>query len=330
MRSLAGIFSAVIAGLWFLPATVQQHGRGAGVGRVLCAALLALLAWPVRAEIQVTDFADRNVRLAQPAERIVALSPHIVENAFSAGAGDKLVGAVSYSDYPDAAADIPRVGSHQAWSLESVVALRPDLVLLWGSGNGLDAVVHLEQLGIPVYVSEPRQLADIPRSIRAIGRLAGTTAVSELEAARIEDGIEALASGYSSRPPVRVFYQIWHDPLQTINGEHLISKVIALCGGRNVFAAERPLAPRVSLESVLQADPEVILASGMGEARPDWLDAWQDYPDLRAVRLRGLLFVDPNLLQRPTARVLRGARSVCRQVDEVRERLPASGLPAPR
>ena len=179
-------------------------------------------------------------------------------------------------------------------------------------------------------MSEPRQLADIPRSIRAIGQLAGTTAASEVEAARIEDAIEALATDYASRPAVRVFYQIWHDPLQTINGEHLISKVIALCGGRNVFAAERPLAPRVSLESVLQADPEVILASGMGEARPDWLDAWRDFPDLRAVTLDGLLYVDPNLLQRPTARVLRGAGSVCRQVDDVRGRLPASGPPAPR
>lgn len=271
--------------------------------------------------VVVEDFAGRRVRLAQPAERIVALSPHIVENAFSAGAGAKLVGAVSYSDFPAAAGRIPRVGSHQSWSLESVIALRPDLVLLWGSGNGMDAVSTLERLGIPVFVSELRALDDIPVSIRAISELAATTGVGVAEANRLEQGFTALRNRYAGRTPLTVFYQIWHDPLQTINGEHMISKLIDLCGGRNIFADEVPLAPRVSLEAVLRLDPAVILASGMGEARPEWLDAWQRYPGMQAVEGDGLLFIHPDLVQRPTARILDGARQLCRQFEGVRASL---------
>ncbi len=268
--------------------------------------------------VTVEDFAGRRVTLARAAERIVALSPHIVENAFSAGAGAKLVGAVSYSDFPIAARRIPRVGTHQSWSLESVIALRPDLVLLWGSGNGMEAVGTLERLGIPVFVSELRALDDIPASIRAISQLAGTPDAGAAEASRIESGFAALRARYSARAPVSVFYQIWHDPLQTVNGEHLISKLITLCGGRNIFAEAVPLAPRISLESVLGRDPAIILASGMGEARPDWLDEWQRYPGMRAVKGGGLLFIHPDLVQRPTARILDGAEQLCSQFDSVR------------
>jgi iron complex transport system substrate-binding protein len=283
-------------------------------------ALLALAGPVALAEIAVTDFAGREVRLARPAQRIVALSPHLVENVFSAGAGGRLVGAVSYSDFPATAAGIPRVGSSRAWSLEAVLALDPDLVMIWGSGNGMDAVTALSRLGIPTYVSELRSLADIPASIRAIGRLAGSAEHGEREAVRIEQGIAELRARYAHRPRLSVFYQIWHDPLQTINGKHLISKVMELCAGDNIFAGQRALAPQVSLESVLRADPAVILAGGMGEARPDWLDGWRRFPRLRAVRTGALLHVNPDLVQRPTARILDGARAVCEQFDDVRDR----------
>lgn len=283
-----------------------------------CCVAVAAGVRPAVAAITLVDFAGREVTLAAPAVRIVALAPHIVENAFSAGAGDKLVGAVAYSDFPAAAREIPRVGSYQAWSLEAIVASEPDLVLVWGSGNGSETLSALERLGIPVFVSELRALADIPASIRAIARLAGTAAVGDREAEHLESGLTALRRRYGGRRQVSVFYQIWNDPLQTINGEHLISSVIGLCGGRNAFADVGSLAPRISLESVLARDPEVIVASGMGEARPEWLDDWRAYPGLRAVRDNALFFIHPDLIQRPTARVLEGARVLCEQLDVAR------------
>jgi iron complex transport system substrate-binding protein len=282
----------------------------------LASALFTHIAW---GEISLRDFQQREVNLREPASRIVALAPHIVENVFSAGAGEKLVGVTSYSNYPQEAAQIPVIGDYRSWSLESIVALQPDLIIMWGSGNGLNRLSSLEKLGVPVYVSEPRRLEDIARTIRDIGMLAGTGQSSEMEARRIEQSITALGRDYRDRKTITALYQVWNDPLQTVNGDHLISRVLELCGARNAFADAVSLAPKISIESVLHRDPDAIVASGMGEARPEWLDEWLVYPSLSAVRNKGLFFVDPNHLQRPTARIVLGATNLCRQLDTLRD-----------
>lgn len=278
---------------------------------------LSVIAVPAQA-ITVQDFSGREVTLDQPAKRIVALAPHIVENLYSAGAGDKLVGVVSYSNFPDEAKNVPEVGTYNAFSLEQVLALNPDLVVMWGSGNGMQTLSTFEALGIPVYVSELRQLSDVPKSIRNLSQLAGTPAIGEAEASRIETELNALHRRYGEKRSLSVLYQIWNDPLQTVNGEHLISEIIALCGGHNVFGDASSLAPRVSIESVLLRDPDAIVASGMGEARPEWLDQWRAYPSLTAVADEALFFVNPDHLQRPSARIVLGARSLCQQLDQIR------------
>ena len=278
---------------------------------------LSVIAVPAQA-ITVQDFSGREVTLDQPAKRIVALAPHIVENLYSAGAGDKLVGVVSYSNFPDEAKNVPEVGTYNAFSLEQVLALNPDLVVMWGSGNGMQTLSTFEALGIPVYVSELRQLSDVPKSIRNLSQLAGTPAIGEAEASRIETELNALHRRYGEKRSLSVLYQIWNDPLQTVNGEHLISEIISLCGGHNVFGDASSLAPRVSIESVLLRDPDAIVASGMGEARPEWLDQWRAYPSLTAVADEALFFVNPDHLQRPSARIVLGAQSLCQQLDQIR------------
>ena len=280
-----------------------------------CSGILALLfSVLVQAGPSVTDSMGRQVSLEAPAERIVALAPHIVENLYSAGAGDRLVGVVSYSDFPAAARSLPEVGSAFAWSLETVVALQPDLVVLWGSGNGINGLANLQRLGIPVYVSEPRDFAAIADSIRDFGTLAGTTTTAQAIAKRFERKIGALRDRYSGGKTLRAFYQIWNSPLQTVNGAHLISQVIALCGGENVFAGLTALAPRINIEAVIAADPDVIIASGMDRSRPEWLDDWQQFPQLTAVKNEALVYVDPDLIQRPTARIAEGAATLCQRM----------------
>lgn len=288
---------------------------------VLLTLLLSLVTSASHAEISVTDFVGRKVTLAEPAQRIIGLAPHIVENTYSAGAGDRLVGVVEYSNYPAAATEVHRIGNYTSWSLEEIVALKPDLILLWASGNGMHKLEMLERLGLKVYVSEPRQLSDIPATIRAIGHLAGTDATSEVEARRLEKIHNSLQQRYSARDPVAVFYQVWNQPLQTLNGEHLVSHVIELCGGNNIYADAALLAPRINLESVLQRNPDAIMASGMGTARPAWLDDWKSYPDINAVRRDGLFFIHPDLIQRPTARVMQGAAIMCEQLAGLRQRM---------
>ncbi|MEE4143741.1 MAG: cobalamin-binding protein [Halieaceae bacterium] len=297
-----------------------MNGRRFKLVTVVIALLACAQAWSQ--PVSVVDFNGRLVSLDAPARRIVALAPHSVENLFSAGAGQALVGKVSSSDYPPEAGEVSLVGTFNAYSLEAIAALQPDLIVMWGSGNGAGTLGKLEVLGIPIFVSEPRRLEDIPRDIRALGLLAGTVATSEAEARRIEQGLATLRAGFSQESRIRVLYEIWNDPLQTINGDHLISQVISLCGGHNVFADAPTLAPRVNIESVLALAPQAIVASGMSNSRPHWLDEWRRYPSLPAVRDNGLFFIHPDLLERPTARVLLGAQSLCEQLATLRDLPP--------
>ncbi len=290
--------------------------------KAICTRLLLALLMPIGVHAQaisVMDFSGRTVTLDAPAQRIVALAPHSVENLFSAGAGEALVGVVSSSDFPEQAGALPQVGSFNAYSLEAIAAVQPDLIVMWGSGNGPGTLAKLEVLGIPVFVSEPRKLEDIPRDIRSLGILAGTVEESEAQASSLEEALDALRARYSQRAPKKVFYEIWNNPLQTINGQHLISEVISLCGGRNIFDDVATLAPRVNIESVLELAPDAIIASGVKDSRPHWLDDWRRYPALPAVRANGLFFVHPDLLERPTTRILQGASILCEQLDTLRK-----------
>ncbi|MDY0054835.1 MAG: cobalamin-binding protein [Methyloversatilis sp.] len=282
--------------------------------------LFAALALPAAAELRLTDDAGRSVVLAAPAQRIVSLAPHVTELLFAAGAGGKVVGATQYSDYPDAAKAIPRVGGYTSVDMEAVVALKPDLVIVWKSGNRNQQYDRLEKLGIPVFVNEPRSLDDVARAIEAFGRIAATPREADEAARAFRARRDALAKQYAARPPVAVFYQIWNKPLMTINGQHLISDVMALCGGRNVFAGLPILAPTVTEEAVLAAAPEVIVASGMGESRPEWLDAWRRWSALPAVKGNNLYFIPPEILQRHTPRILDGAQKLCEQLEQARQK----------
>jgi len=280
--------------------------------------LIALLTAPAFAAVRVTDDLGQTVVLAQPARRIVSLAPHVTETLFTAGAGSHLVGAVSYSDYPEAAMNIPRVGGYHNLDLERIAALKPDLIIAWAGGNPLQQVEHLRTLGLTVYVADPRRLEDIASSIERFGDLSGTGKVSARAAASFRARLTGLKQRYAHRRPVNIFYQIWHEPLMTVNGEHLISRAIELCGGRNVFAGLSLLTPKIDIEAVLAADPEVIAASGMDAARPQWLDDWRRWPQLRAVRREQLVFIHPDLIQRASPRVLDGAEQLCRALDRAR------------
>lgn len=273
-----------------------------------------------RADVDLTDDQGRAVHLAQPARRIVSLAPHVTELLYAAGAGERVVGAVQYSDYPEAAKKVARVGSYTAVDMEKVVALKPDLVVAWKSGNRDAHLDKLRGLGIPVFINEPRKIDDVARSLSQLGRLAGTEAVAEPAAKAFRERYAALAARYSARPKVRTFYEIWNRPLMTINGEHLIADVMRLCGGENVFAKLPVLAPAIDVEAVLAAQPEAIVASGMGEARPEWLDDWRKWTKLPAVARGNLFFIPPDQIQRHTPRILDGAERLCGQLEEARER----------
>lgn len=298
--------------------------------RRLAALCLLALAATARAELVIDDDTGHTLRLPGPAARIVSLAPHVTELLYAAGAGAHVVGAVEYSDYPEAARKLPRVGGYSNIDLEAVAALKPDLVIAWQSGNRSAHLDRLAALGIPVFVNEPRNLGDVARTLETFGRLAGTEATAHAAAERFRAHRATLAARYGHRPPVTVFYQIWERPLMTINDHHLISDVIRLCGGRNVFGDLAQLAPAISVEGVLAADPEVIVASGMGEARPDWLDRWKRWPRLAATAANNLYFIPPELIQRHSPRILEGADRLCAFLEEAREKRRANAAASAR
>ncbi|HTY98433.1 MAG TPA: cobalamin-binding protein [Rhodocyclaceae bacterium] len=285
------------------------------------AALLLLCAFPMaRADILVRDDTGAQVRLPAPARRVISLAPHITEDLFAIGAGDRLVGTVEFSNYPEAAKRVRRIGGYGEADLEAIAALKPDLVVAWQSGNAPAQLEKLRGLGIPVYVSEPDRIEDVAAMLDRLGELTGTAPAAKAAAAAFRQRLAALRDRYGGRPKVRVFYEVWHQPLMTVGGRQIISDAIRLCGGDNVFGQLEALAPAVSEEAVIAADPEAIVASGMDEARPEWLDRWRRWPAMTAVARGNLFFVPPDLIQRHTPRLLDGTEMLCRHLETARQR----------
>ncbi|MDP2170610.1 MAG: cobalamin-binding protein [Rhodocyclaceae bacterium] len=282
--------------------------------------ILALASFSVHAEIVVRDDTGATVRLATPASRIVSLAPHVTETLFAAGAGARIVGVVDYSDFPPAAQQLPRVGGYSKLDLETIVALQPDLAVGWASGNAPANIAKLRSLGIPVFLAQPERIDDVASNLERYGELAGTQAVARAAAADFRDRLRGLREKYGARPTVRTFYQIWRQPLMTVGGGQVISDAIRLCGGVNVFAELKLLAPKVTVEAVLAANPEVIIASGMDSARPEWLDDWRQWRALAAVKRDNLFFIPPDLIQRHTPRLVEGAAQLCAHLETARGR----------
>jgi iron complex transport system substrate-binding protein len=268
--------------------------------------------------IRVTDFTGEEITLDKPAQRIVALAPHIVENVFTAGAGEQLIGVVAYSDFPRQAKLLPLVGGYAKTNLEKILELNPDLIIAWESGNSDASVARIKELGYPVYVDQPDSLTDLSKSIRDIGTLTGHVIQANKAMDEYLASIAETKALYESKPKVSTFYQVWNQPLRTITGKHIISDAIRLCGGTNIYANEPSVSPIINIESLLERDPQAIIASGMSEARPEWLDDWKKWPSLQSVKNNNLFFVNPNHIQRHTVRILLGIESICAQLDEAR------------
>ena len=271
--------------------------------------------------VTVQDDRGNTVTLERPAQRVVTLAPFLTELLYTIDAGDKIVATVQFSDYPPAAKAIPRLGNFENINIEQVIALQPDIVLVWDSANNPNQISRLQQLGIRLYRSEPRELVDIATTLERLGALTGKSDRAKTIAGDFRVELTTLQQRYANRPTITAFYQVWHTPIYTINGEHIISKVMQLCGIRNVFADSPLLAPTVPIEAVINKDPQMIIVSGMAQAEPQWLDKWREWPSMTAVKADNLFFIPPDLIQRHSVRMLEAARLMCQQADEARAHL---------
>ena len=282
--------------------------------------LLALCSSLAHAAISVVDDSGKPVVLARPAQRVISMAPHVTELLFAAGGGARIIGAMNYSDYPREARSIPPIGSNSQIDLERVVALKPDLLIVWQSGNTARQIAQLQSLGIPVFHSEPRKLETVAASLERFGRLLGTEPQAQLAAARLRAKVAELSKRYASRPQVSVFYQAWDTPLYTLNGDQIASDAIRLCGGRNVFGALKTIAPQVSVEAVLQLDPEVIVGGKRYTPQDRGLSIWQPYKGMTALKRQNLFTLDEELLTRPGPRIVDGAATLCARLEDARGR----------
>jgi iron complex transport system substrate-binding protein len=275
----------------------------------ICLCLTGILIGCEQAPESTADLA-----VPQSAQRIISLAPNLTELSYAAGAGDRLVGVVEYSDYPEAALSLPRVGDSFRVDYEIVNSLQPDLLLAWESGNPAEVIDRLQELGYRVVTLETTDLDSIAEQIVFIGTLAGTANEASRAAdlfrqqlAELNDGMDVV--------PVSVFWQISASPYFSITGQHVIDEIIRMCGGRNIFADLPGLAPPITLEAILAKRPEVIIASAKDDL---WKQDWAQWSELPAVRDGQLYSVDPDLVSRSGPRIVEGAKVVCAAIADAR------------
>jgi len=287
---------------------------------IIAGAGLLAACLQTRAAISVKDDAGATVTVAKPAQRVISLAPHVTELLFAAGGGSHVVGVVSYSDFPAEAKKIPEIGSNREVDLERIMAMKPDLIVVWRHGSSERQIDMLQKLGVPMFYSEPQKLEDIADNVQKLGQLMGLDAVAGPEAASLRSQIANLRSRYAKRPVVRSFYQVWDKPLYTLNGRHIVSDALRLCGGENIFDKLPVTAPVVSVEAVLQENPEAIFATA--EKNYGGVSLWKPYGTLTAVRNNNLFTIDGNLLNRSGPRMIAGAAQLCEKLELARSHRP--------
>lgn len=290
------------------------------IGRllVLClGGLLPLMAAAHEAVCVAQSGGDR-LCLQQPAERVIALAPHVTESLFAVGAGEQVVAAVEHSDYPPAARELPSVGGYRGLDLEAIVRLDPDLIVAWAQGGGGAQLEKLESMGFAVWRSQGQRLADVPPLLRGLGALTGHAEQAKARAADYEQRIARLARRYEQKTRISGFFEIWPTPLTTVTPEHYIGEALALCGVDNIVPNRgNNTTPQYSVEAVIKAAPALLITT---EPARDF-SRWRDWSDLPAVANDALIVLPPDLLERLGPRLVEGVAALCQAVDTVRNRL---------
>jgi len=250
---------------------------------------------------------------AAAVERVVTLAPSLTEIMLELEAGELLVGLLDGGERPAAVAQLPSVGRYGQLELEGLLELQPDLVLLWPDSISRAQHQQLQHLGIPLLVVEPRKLADLAENFIEIGTRIGRVERGLQLHQQFNSGLAVLRQRYQRKQPLRLFYQVWDTPLYTIGGQQIISDALHICGAENIFADLTLPAPQVSVEAVLQRNPEVILASEQGQ-----LDAWRIWPGVAAVERKQLWLVPDAGLERPSFQMLEAVKKLCQQLQRAR------------
>lgn len=277
-------------------------------------ALLLLAVATHAAAIEVKDDLGYTVQLAQPAQRVVALTPHATE-LVAALAPQRLVGIDAASNYPPAVAALPKIGRFDTVNIEAIVALKPDLVIAWEGTAMQRSLQPLAKLGIPVFYSKPQTPADVADNLLRLGKLLGADDVARAQAGKLWADYAALQGRYGRTAPVRVFMQVSAQPLLTVSDRTFLGRAIKDCGGVNAYADASVSVPQASAEVVLAFAPQLLIVTG----KVDELAGWRRYSGLPAVAKGQLYGIVDDRLVRPGPRLVQGVQQLCDRIDAARQ-----------
>jgi iron complex transport system substrate-binding protein len=277
----------------------------------LFAILVGLSGAKAAEPLTLTDDTGQRVTLPHVPQRIVSLAPGATEMLFAAGAGERLVATVNFSDEPAAAKLVPRIGDVTAVDMERLVALRPDIVVAWPGGANPAQLQRIAELGIPIYRHQVNRLADLPGSLRRLGALAANGAVADQAAHALEAELARIARAYSGGKHPTVLLEVWNHPIYTVGGTHLMSDALTLCGARNVFGDLRELGPVVDIEAVIARNPDIIVVAAPPGEGARWLAEWRRFGSLAAVRDGRLIPFEDQRLSRLGPSVVTATEALC-------------------
>ena len=280
------------------------------------ALVLLLLLLPGSAcALTLVDQTGRTLALAAPPRRIVSLVPSVTEVLYAIGAQDSLAGVTDFCDYPPEAKRKPRVGGMLSPNLETLVTLKPDLVVATRSGNTEETFDQLKRLGMPVYLVDPMTVSDVLRLVSDLGELTGHRERAADVNKDLERRISAVRDRVAGRPLPRVLYVLWPDPLIVPGKGALVSELIALAGGASVTADQGRGYPRMSLEAAVGRAPEVIILARHGSTvGPSAREQWQRLESMPAVNNGRLYTADGDLMHRYGPRVVVGLELLARLI----------------
>lgn len=256
-------------------------------------------------------------------KRVITLSPHLTEIVDAAGGTSQLVSVSAFSNFPESVKKLPITSDARSIDLEKMKQLKPDLIIYWRGGTPETQIESIQKIfahSAQIIFVEPKKLNDIAADIEKLGQTLGTSALAHKNAASFRSEVAQLKKKYhnAQKRKVRVFYQVWAQPLMTLNHDHLISDIIELCGGEQLFAKEKLLVPTVSKEAVVKANPEIIFtAVDAKQMKTDW-SMWQSIPQLAATQKKAFIEIDADTISRPSQRVLSGALKICSEIDKIR------------
>ncbi|KGY13732.1 Vitamin B12-binding protein [Vibrio tubiashii] len=255
---------------------------------------------------------------AKPVERVVSLAPHATELAFAAGLGDKLVAVSERSDYPEQTKHIEKVANYQGIKIERIIALQPDLVIAWPSGNPSGEIDKLKQFGLNIYYTQTHSLIDIANNIEQLSKYAENPRIGKQNAQEFRQGLAKLKSRYDTESKVSYFYQLSEQPIITLAQDKWPSEVFSFCGGENIFANSAAPYPQVGKEQVIIRNPDVIFTSEHAIMNSNMWAEWAD--QLTAVKDKNVWSLTSDWINRPTPRTLMAIQQVCEHFETVRRK----------